>query len=145
MRAFENENFPFVYIPVPRQRRLSNQRVKLTVRPVTVHAGHGPRQSAPQLTLNVSWKWNRQLILEFKSKGQFLTSLAALPFKGSYTVSDLLNDKFRIYRDAIVEIYYTPFDYIKNEAKLLIIGITPGWTQQVKSDSNRLEFYINCL
>jgi len=34
-----------------------------------------------------------------------------------------------LYQEPDCEIYYVPFDYCKPEAKLLIAGITPGWTQ----------------
>lgn len=42
-----------------------------------------------------------------------------------------------------LEIYYIPFEYINENAKVILIGITPGWTQmeiayrQVGQDLNR--------
>lgn len=32
-------------------------------------------------------------------------------------------------------IYYAPFDYINKDASVVIVGITPGWTQMEKSIS----------
>lgn len=42
---------------------------------------------------------------------------------------DLLNDTFRLTREGNVEIFYAPFDYLNQDAKLILMGITPGWAQ----------------
>ncbi|MGZ5160500.1 MAG: hypothetical protein ACXWIT_08205 [Burkholderiales bacterium] len=44
-----------------------------------------------------------------------------------------LNTKFRLAQDGPVEICYAPFEYINGEAKIVIVGITPGRTQMVNA------------
>src|SRR5699024_10921665 len=43
---------------------------------------------------------------------------------------ELLNDRFRMEQDGIIEMYYAPHnEYVNPYAKIVIVGITPGWTQ----------------
>lgn len=67
--------------------------------------------------------------LDFEGKEQYLSAIADLPDKDSYSQKDLLVEDLLLFQDDNLEIYYTPFDYIKTDARLAIIGITPGWTQ----------------
>lgn len=40
------------------------------------------------------------------------------------------NEQFVLYKDANMQIYYAPHnEYINDRAKILIVGITPGWSQ----------------
>lgn len=41
----------------------------------------------------------------------------------------LKSDTFLLARRGSVEIFYAPFDYVNPEAKVAIVGITPGWKQ----------------
>ena len=48
----------------------------------------------------------------------------------SFEKKDILNDRFLLIKEKNMEIYYAPHNEIINEdAKVFIIGITPGWTQ----------------
>ena len=49
--------------------------------------------------------------------------------------NDLLNSNFLLQKDEAkkLEVYYTPFDYINQKAKLVIAGITPGLHQMKKA------------
>lgn len=48
----------------------------------------------------------------------------------SFDKKDILNDKFELYHDNLFRIFYAPHNEIVNKkAKVLIVGITPGWTQ----------------
>lgn len=44
-----------------------------------------------------------------------------------------MKEKYLVSKEAEIEIYYAPFDYINLDASIIIIGITPGWTQMEKS------------
>lgn len=60
----------------------------------------------------------------------FLPSIQTLPIDRPLTKQDLLTERFLIERDEDMEIYYSPHnEYINNEAKVVIVGITPGWRQ----------------
>ncbi|MGG3892096.1 hypothetical protein [Metabacillus fastidiosus] len=54
--------------------------------------------------------------------------------------ADLINDQFLLDKDEKrkIEIYYAPFEYINEHAKIAIIGITPGLHQMKKSFSTIL-------
>jgi hypothetical protein len=46
---------------------------------------------------------------------------------------NILNNKFLINSDGNIKIYYAPFDYINSKAKIMIVGITPGFQQMQQS------------
>ena len=53
-----------------------------------------------------------------------------LPIKDKYGKDELLKDDFLIEREGNIEIYYAPHnEYLNSQAKVFIIGITPGFQQ----------------
>jgi hypothetical protein len=56
-------------------------------------------------------------------------AIVALPEQPSYTKSDLLVPAFRLQREGTVEVYYAPFDAINPAAQVILVGITPAFTQ----------------
>ena len=60
---------------------------------------------------------------------RFADHIKALPQRKQYRESDLQNDQFRLYTSGSLAIYYAPFDSINADAKVVLVGITPGWTQ----------------
>lgn len=42
---------------------------------------------------------------------------------------DLLSDRFLLRAEDNLAIYYAPFDQVNARAKLVLVGVTPGWTQ----------------
>ncbi len=59
----------------------------------------------------------------------YLSTIEQLPVGRPLLKHDLLIPELRLHQSSNLEIYYVPFDYWKPKAKLLIVGITPGWTQ----------------
>ena len=55
--------------------------------------------------------------------------IAALPARSPLLPADLLIPTFRLERRPPIEIYYIPFEHMNAAAKLMLVGITPGWTQ----------------
>jgi hypothetical protein len=49
------------------------------------------------------------------------------------TKQNIISDKFLINGDGNIKIYYAPFDYINSKARIMIVGITPGFQQMVQS------------
>lgn len=48
----------------------------------------------------------------------------------NFEKEDILNKNFQLYNNDNISIYYAPHNEIVNEqAKVFIVGITPGWTQ----------------
>ena len=60
---------------------------------------------------------------------KYIDYLKNLPEKNRYTINDLLVDDLLIDYEKNFKIYYSPFDFINMNAKLIIVGITPGFTQ----------------
>lgn len=53
-----------------------------------------------------------------------------LPLKNKYTKEELLISDFLVDKEDNIEIYYAPHnEYVNKEAKVFIIGITPGFQQ----------------
>src|ERR1700751_3447435 len=55
--------------------------------------------------------------------------LLSLPKYSPLRREDLLVDALRLYRDASISVYFAPFDRVNTEAKIALIGITPGFQQ----------------
>ena len=47
--------------------------------------------------------------------------------------SIVINNKFLINKEGDIKIYYAPFDYVNSNAKIMIVGITPGLQQMLQS------------
>jgi hypothetical protein len=55
--------------------------------------------------------------------------IQALPNRERLEKTDLLVPEFRLHHDGQLDVYYAPFDYVNETAKVMLLGITPGWTQ----------------
>ncbi|WP_163969325.1 uracil-DNA glycosylase family protein [Oceanobacillus halotolerans] len=61
---------------------------------------------------------------------QFLPAIQTLHADKPLTKEDLLTETFLMEKDGDMEIYYAPHnEYINKEARVVIVGITPGWSQ----------------
>jgi hypothetical protein len=63
---------------------------------------------------------------DLASHRQFIESL---PERSKYSKDELLVDELRIFKNDELEIYYAPFGWINESARIAIVGITPGFTQ----------------
>jgi hypothetical protein len=65
---------------------------------------------------------------------QYVKAIKELPNKERYEKKDLLTPSFLIQRQGDLEIYFSAHnEYINGQAKVIILGITPGWSQMEKS------------
>lgn len=61
---------------------------------------------------------------------RFLPKIKGLNLQQPLTKKDLLVDDFLMGSDGELRMYYAPHnEYINKRAKIMIVGITPGWTQ----------------
>ena len=66
----------------------------------------------------------KKTLYDYKGK------IKRLPLKDKYTKEELLTEDFLIEKQGNIEIYYaTHNEYINPKAKVLIVGITPGFIQ----------------
>jgi len=63
------------------------------------------------------------------SLDDYANAIKALPDKAPLEKADLLADTFRIVKEDGLEIFYAPLDDVNRQAQVVIVGITPGWTQ----------------
>ncbi len=60
----------------------------------------------------------------------FLPTIQKLHRERSLTKKDLLTESFLLEKDGDLNMFYAPHnEYINKEAKVVIVGITPGWNQ----------------
>lgn len=61
---------------------------------------------------------------------EFREKLSHIPDKEKYEVSDILIPDFLLYQEKSLQIYYAPHnEYCNTKAEVVLVGITPGWTQ----------------
>jgi hypothetical protein len=63
------------------------------------------------------------------SSTDFSEAVRQLPSGRGFTREQLLTSTFRLLQIGKVEIYYAPVDVLNADARVAIVGITPGWTQ----------------
>ena len=47
--------------------------------------------------------------------------------------STITSHKFLFKKEGNIKVYYAPFDYFNSKAKIMIVGITPGFQQMLQS------------
>jgi len=68
--------------------------------------------------------------MSFVDLNDISTYLKDFPTKSHYSKADLLIDAFILKSEEDIEIYYSPHnEYINYSAKIVLVGITPGWQQ----------------
>lgn len=71
----------------------------------------------------------QSLLMSYGLFNRYASLIAALPPHRPLLRSDLLNPTFRIAKHGAMDIYYCPFELVNARAKIMLVGITPGWTQ----------------
>ncbi|MDP1802788.1 MAG: hypothetical protein Q8L81_15615 [Bacteroidota bacterium] len=61
--------------------------------------------------------------------------------KQKYDKSDLLKSDYLLGLENNIEIYYAPVDFLNTEASVVMVGITPGWTQMELSYRTVIKSY----
>jgi hypothetical protein len=57
----------------------------------------------------------------------FRSRIDALP--GHVAPGDIQNDRFLLGQEGTLAVYYAPVDWINAEARIVLVGLTPGWSQ----------------
>lgn len=80
---------------------------------------------------------------------EYLPAIQSLNPSAEVTKERLLTERFLIKKEGNLEVYYAPHnEYVNTEAKIVIVGITPGWSQMQTAfkkmiDDLSLEIPIN--
>ena len=59
----------------------------------------------------------------------FIPDIRRLPCGSELSQKDLLTRHFRLYSQDGLEIYYAPVGHVRRKAKIVLLGVTPGWSQ----------------
>jgi len=68
-------------------------------------------------------------IAEFE---RFREAIADLPMKGlgeKYARAELIRPHLLLFSDSGLDVYYVPFHFVNGSARVVLLGLTPGWTQ----------------
>ena len=63
----------------------------------------------------------------------YYSKLERESLRSNYSKNDLLNENYLLDSFKSLKIYYAPFDFVNKNASVIIVGITPGWTQMQES------------
>ncbi len=64
---------------------------------------------------------------------EYKTHLQSEKIKDKYDKPDLLKEKYLFDAEENIQIFYAPFEYVNTNANIIIVGITPGWSQMERS------------
>ncbi|MCK2000469.1 hypothetical protein MZM54_03560 [[Brevibacterium] frigoritolerans] len=83
-------------------------------------------------------------IAKYSKFNQFKDLIQSLP---SLSEENILSEKFLLEKDEKkqLEIYYAPFEYVNERAKVVIVGITPGIKQMMPSFSTVFNYKIQTV
>ena len=71
-------------------------------------------------------------MLPIEYHDRFKDALAKLPELAvgkKYQKANLISDQFHLFGDKGLDVYYTPFHHAEKNARVALIGLTPGFTQ----------------
>lgn len=68
-------------------------------------------------------------VLAHRSTGRCWDFVRSLPDRARYEHRDLLVPDLLVAEVAALRVFYAPFDWVNVDAKVALVGITPGWTQ----------------
>jgi hypothetical protein len=63
---------------------------------------------------------------------RFRQAIASLPLKErgeKYERAELMCSRFLLFSESGLDVYYIPFHYVNRNARVVLMGLTPGWTQ----------------
>lgn len=68
--------------------------------------------------------------MPYETLHNFLPAIQSLRLNKSFTKKDLIIDDFLLGQETNLKMFYAPHnEYVNNQAKIVIVGITPGWQQ----------------
>lgn len=60
---------------------------------------------------------------------QYAACITVLPERTPLKREDVLREEFVLRREAELELYWAPFEHVQTSARVVLVGITPGWYQ----------------
>ncbi|AIF44933.1 hypothetical protein [Virgibacillus sp. SK37] len=77
---------------------------------------------------------------------QFLPKIKNLPCDRILNKNDILNETFLLQEEKNLKVYYSPHnEYVNTAAKIVIVGITPGWQQTKTAYESVIKNLLHCV
>ncbi|MEO0375782.1 MAG: uracil-DNA glycosylase family protein [Cyanobacteria bacterium P01_A01_bin.17] len=73
----------------------------------------------------------------------YAASVQTLATTETLSKAQLLIPRFHLHSEGQLEIYYAPLGYVRTEAKVALVGLTPGWQQMELSYRLAAELIVN--
>jgi hypothetical protein len=73
---------------------------------------------------------------EFEKYRPLIEALGSPPLVGDkafFARSELISEKFFLFCDGKLSAYYAPFHYMNVDARVVLVGLTPGWAQMERA------------
>jgi hypothetical protein len=74
-------------------------------------------------------------MLPFRQFSRYWKAVLDLPRQEHYQKADLRNERFLLFSDSGLDAYYVPFHHLNSKARIVIVGVTPCWTQMERAFS----------
>jgi hypothetical protein len=74
-------------------------------------------------------------MLPFPQFSRYWKAVLDLPRQDYYSKTDLRCEQFLLFRECGLDAYYVPFHHLNSKARIVIIGVTPCWTQMERAFS----------
>jgi hypothetical protein len=72
-------------------------------------------------------------MLPFENFSRYWQALLELPTQDRYDKDQLRCERFLLFSESGLEAYYVPFHYLNAKARIVLVGVTPGWTQMERA------------
>ena len=73
--------------------------------------------------------WSINTLAPPHALNRYAAAIRRLPRRTPLRPVDLFKSEFRLHSETELEIYYAPFEHLNRKARVVLIAITPGWTQ----------------
>jgi hypothetical protein len=74
-------------------------------------------------------------MLPFSQFSKYWKAVVDLPRQDHYRKTDLRSEDFLLFSDSGVDAYYVPFHHLNSKARIVVVGVTPCWTQMERAFS----------
>jgi hypothetical protein len=74
-------------------------------------------------------------MLPFSRFGKYWKAVLDLPRQDQYRSADLRCEQFLLFSECGLDAYYVPFHHLNSKARIVVLGVTPCWTQMERAFS----------
>lgn len=72
-------------------------------------------------------------MLRVQEFSDYWQALQELPNQDHYSKAQLCQQQFLLFSERGLDVYYAPFHFLNSAARVVVVGLTPGWTQMERA------------